>query len=1222
MASVESKSGTPPKDAKKLIDSGGLAAEAPDVGMLESTLKENANEEDAEVEDILEAQEEKKEAEPFPSNISPFHARLLKAKHSPLLTPLHFEVKNLSYWYYQRNILGPKKHATMITRQNPHNFRWESYIYKMAPREEDGEVVPKRTLCASHKTKWAAFKNCEKCSRERDANPAEVKNKKGQLPQVDPSKILETHFHMVIVSPKFDRLNQHERLEVVYEAVLQECGQQLQGTLPTIHTDWTEHDESKLQSNRRDPWTREGNHPFKKNDRNYFRKSKCGPRDNAAGLGLCAPTRGNYGSLYGQNMCNYEVFRVLLPSHPLSLIIECKTPSQWKPDVYIAPNSERLGRDHLDYSSTHIPTEVKQKKQTERLKLLATVVDERWKMKAEAEKVAAAGSPAKGGASKGSKSVSSLLDSLGMDSAISGVIDKKKVGGIYGHFFSDLPPEIKDKLNKKFRENKSLIEHEGNRNHVKEAAERARKEAERKMNGEAEQVDTFKPVTGMSKMRKAMEDKKGYADPDVGTQTEAEMMEELYISARKVERAAIRLQRIRRAAILYRSAKTIWKRKYACIHIQRMMRGKLGRMYVVLLKRMEPVAAARIQRLFRNKKSKRIVLAFQALTYRLTRFVLPKIKRFLRNCFLQNIDKFFQRAVRVQKVLRMWLVKNRMAKLKASKKLIGMEPIWREHHHIQIIKIQRIIRGNWGRARFKTFIEGVLREKVDIPRSIKIQKRWRGTMGRMIAERKRYERRCQLLLQRVCRAFVHRIWAAQMAQAKLEIDSATAIQRIVRGRIDRVLAGYVKYARWYEEKFVPAVIKTQSVVRAFHAKRYVKRKILEIRSADICQNAWRNLQARREMLRRWKAAREKYIFDTSVVIQKNVRRMLARVRYPSLKLINRGRILYAAKVIIRAWQTYKYSKRMQLLLDDNRSIFYSKRLPRFAKARDEIEEDRAEIREDIKIAQNLKDRFNTRRAALENFVAEAQHRNAHIEKELHGLTAEDFERGWDEAFGTEFATLNRQMKMAGEELRLVRAQIMKITKELTVLYCELEDVEIELDRVSCLEVETHEGIRRASVGRIERRINDAKARRVRVERCRWKTEAIRLKVIQRNREGYQKIVKAAKEGRSLEYAQTVSFEIRQQRKDYEDLKEKQMHRDDGMANSRLAATYESYAKPVDNTYNSIITANTKLLRGFSLEERARKVKEQYKQAEQKRKRRAGGQFSTLKKNSDVINGRV
>ena len=83
-----------------------------------------------------------------------------------------------------------------------------------------------------------------------------------------------------------------------------------------------------------------------------------------------------------------------------------------------------------------------------------------------------------------------------------------------------------------------------------------------------------------------------------------------------------------------------------------------------------------------------------------------------------------------------------------------------------------------------------------------------------------------------------------------------------------------------------------------------------------------------------------------------------------------------------------------------------------------------------------------------------------------------------------------------------------------------------------------------------------------------------------------------------------------------------MHHDDGMANSRLAATYESYAKPVDDTYNSIMTSNLKLLRGFTLEERARKVKEQYKQAEQKKRRRAGGQFTSLKKNSDVINGRV
>ena len=198
---------------------------------------------------------------------------------------------------------------------------------------------------------------------------------------MDPNKILETHFHLVIVSTKFDRLNQHERLELVYEALLQECGQQLQGTLPTVSKEWNENDEAKLQSHRADPWTREGNHPWKKNDRNYFRKSKCGPRDNAAGLGLCAPTRGQVRRSIWPEYVQLRSIPCATAYPDAHLVIEAKTLSQWKPDVYIAPNSERIGRDHLDYSNAHIPVEVRPKKQTERMKLLATVIDEKWKLK-------------------------------------------------------------------------------------------------------------------------------------------------------------------------------------------------------------------------------------------------------------------------------------------------------------------------------------------------------------------------------------------------------------------------------------------------------------------------------------------------------------------------------------------------------------------------------------------------------------------------------------------------------------------------------------------------------------------------------------------------------------------------------------------------------------------------------------------------------------------------
>ena len=173
-------------------------------------------------------------------------------------------------------------------------------------------------------------------------------------------------------------------------------------------------------------------------------------------------------------------------------------------------------------------------------------------------------------------------------------------------------------------------------------------------------------------------------------------------------------------------------------------------------------------------------------------------------------------------------------------------------------------------------------------------------------------------------------------------------------------------------------------------------------------------------------------------------------------------------------------------------------------------------------------------------------------------------------------------------------------------------MEIELDHIGTLEVEAMEGMRRANVGHIERRVMDAKHRLIRIERSKWKTDAIRLKVIQRNREGYQKIVKAAQEGRDMNYARTVSFETRQKRRDYEELREAEMHRLDGLAQTNTAAGYESYAQPVQETFDSIVAGNLSMLRGVTLEERAARVKKQYSNREKAKVQKRGGQFSSLK----------
>jgi hypothetical protein len=305
-------------------------------------------------------------------------------------------------------------------------------------------------------------------------------------------------------------------------------------------------------------------------------------------------------------------------------------------------------------------------------------------------------------------------------------------------------------------------------------------------------------------------------------------------------------------------------------------------------------------------------------------------------------------------------------------------------------------------------------------------------------------------------------------------------------------------------------------------------------------------------------------------------------------------------------------------LDDNRQSFYKAKLPKFDAARKEIMTDKEEILTDISNTQNLIDRHRKRLKEIDSFQVEAQLRSSVISKELLNLTPEDFDSGWGDAFGTEFEVLGRQLKMSKEEERLLRNRIMVLNKELTVLYCELEDVEIELDHIGTLEVSAYEGMRRAAVGRIERRVMDAKERLIRMERCKWKTEAIRLHVIQRERPGFQRIKAAAREGRDMEYARTISFEKRQQRRDYELLREKPMHKADGASRSLLGSTYESYAAPFQTTFDSIVNGNMALLRGLTLEERAERVKKQYKDREKAKRLKTGGQFSSLKRFPEIF----
>jgi hypothetical protein len=93
---------------------------------------------------------------------------------------------------------------------------------------------------------------------------------------------------------------------------------------------------------------------------------------------------------------------------------------------------------------------------------------------------------------------------------------------------------------------------------------------------------------------------------------------------------------------------------------------------------------------------------------------------------------------------------------------------------------------------------------------------------------------------------------------------------------------------------------------------------------------------------------------------------------------------------------------------------------------------------------------------------------------------------------------------------------------------------------------------------------------------------------------------------------TLSYETRQQQRDKEQLLFEKYLQDDGSSNSVDVKTYEEYAKPIQAEFDAIVKNSMDLLRGFSLDERAERVKRDAGLRARAKKMKTGGQFASLK----------
>ena len=390
--------------------------------------------------------------------------------NSVILTPLHIEVSDQSFWYNMRRKLGIRKHSAVIYEQNSTSGRWESYIYKLRPRDEDLQIMPQKSFLTSHPTRWSAYKHCEAALEERDSaatNPGQIFLFAGE----------QTAFlRITVVSEVFDRKAHLDRLVIVYRELLTGLGKNI---LP--------------------------------------------PNDsNPPGFSRCAPSQMTHLSTFGRDVCGLPLFRFLLFDVPVVFSVDAKTPSQWEKMRYQPPVSERYGSAHTGITASRINPTAQPLASRKRLKMLAKV-----------------GSPATTSFSPSTKSPSPpkmrsvSADQLGISTTqIPG--QKWNGGGFYGHFFEDLQAPLKSLIMDEHTRNKKLIQREGF----------LRQDRTKRNN------QSGRPKTTLDALRSTTSGANGLSEYDKGTHSEHEMVEEVYIRARNIERICIRIQRIWRRKVI------------------------------------------------------------------------------------------------------------------------------------------------------------------------------------------------------------------------------------------------------------------------------------------------------------------------------------------------------------------------------------------------------------------------------------------------------------------------------------------------------------------------------------------------------------------------------------------------------------------------------------------------------------------------------------------------
>lgn len=181
---------------------------------------------------------------------------------------------------------------------------------------------------------------------------------------------------------------------------------------------------------------------------------------------------------------------------------------------------------------------------------------------------------------------------------------------------------------------------------------------------------------------------------------------------------------------------------------------------------------------------------------------------------------------------------------------------------------------------------------VDIPAAIRLQRIYRGRLAKFILKQLKIEMKAILCLQRNFRIIVYRIWDNQVRYEKKRKNAAILIQKCYRGTLDRQIYRHKYHVKWYNEVYIPSIIKLQAQIRRYQAVNIIKNRKLRNKAASYIQRVYHNYKDRLIAKAIVDHLRKMKIFNSIAKIQCHIRRMLAFKKYKQKLLIYKGSYIF------------------------------------------------------------------------------------------------------------------------------------------------------------------------------------------------------------------------------------------------------------------------------------------------------------------------------------------